>query len=170
MAGGQSATPTPEAPTMYIDPDRRFGVPIPTGWDVEVEEEGYVVLETVDNALSVSIAVVEAATAEEGLAEAWKVVRPDFDATVPEGGLQAPPVGEGVDESVLATYDDGSESGRFVQAWGQRIGDNVYVLILRGDLEAARLRGVQIRIIQDGFRIGELVRGGTPQPDGTPAA
>ncbi|MEZ4506720.1 MAG: hypothetical protein R2848_12955 [Thermomicrobiales bacterium] len=59
-----------------------------------------------------------------------------------------------IDSSALYTFDDGSESGQLLQGLGRKIGENeVFVLVLQGDLETVKLRQVQVDKIFDGILI-----------------
>ena len=58
------------------------------------------------------------------------------------------------DTCAFYTFDDGAESGQISQALGRKIGDeSVFVLVLRGELEAVKLRQVQVDKIFEGILI-----------------
>ncbi|MER3439092.1 MAG: hypothetical protein C4346_16730, partial [Chloroflexota bacterium] len=153
-AAAQPATPI-GSETIYQDPEGRFTIPVPIGWSAE-PRAGYVVLHDPEGDLTVTAIVVLGTDAASGIAAAWAVVEPGFDATPPAGGVQTVPSSPGVDETVVITYDLGQTSGRVRQAVGQRAGTLVYVLIFEGSLQAAVRRAAQINVIASGFTITRL--------------
>jgi len=140
---------------VYRDPAGRFTVPIPTNWVAE-EHDGYVSIVTSDGKIALSIVVIPGTSASAALGEALQLLDP---AATPVAWA-ATPLAEG-DEVAGTTADDGSESGRLVQAIGQRVGDLVFVLVLQGDLEAVGLRQVQVDKIIYGVQV-DLRVVGTP--------
>jgi hypothetical protein len=94
-----------------------------------------------------------------------QLIEPGPSATpLPE--LMATP-SSGSDDVALFTYDDGSASGQLVQAYGQRVGDVVFVLVLQGDLETVGLRQVQVDKVRFGIQVFPDALG---SPVATPAA
>lgn len=164
QVSAQVSTPTAGEDAVYRDPDGRFVVPIPTNWIAE-EHDGYVTVVTDDKEIAISLAVISGTKASDAIFQAMALLNPDSDATpLPE--LMATP-SSGSDDVALFTYDDGSQSGQLVQAYGQRVGDVVFVLILQGDQEAVGLRQVQVDKIRFGVQIFPEALG---SPVATPVA
>lgn len=147
-----AATPPSDAEGVYRDPGGRFSLPIPPNWTVE-ESDGYVLLRAPDGDLSVTGIVVQSNDAGAGVIIGWQIVDPAFDPTAAAPDRLEVPSDPGVDQTVVITYDLGESSGRVAQGVGLRVGDQVYVLIIRGDLETAVRRQAQITIILTGARI-----------------
>ncbi len=156
----QVSTPEAGEDAVYRDPAGRFSVPIPTNWLVE-EHDGYVSLVTSDGKIDVSIVIVAGASASAAIGEAMQRIGSDSSATP-----IATPSSE-ADDVALFTYDDGADSGRFIQGVGQRVENVVFVLVLQGDLDAVNLRQVQIDKIFYGIQVDLSVLG---TPAATPAA
>jgi CubicO group peptidase (beta-lactamase class C family) len=147
-----TATPAVGIEGEYRDPAGRFSMPVPPNWTVE-EAPGYVLLRAPDGDLNVAAVVVQSGDAGDGIVAAWEVSDPAFDPTATQPDRTEIPSDPGVDQTVVLTYDLGQTSGRVAQAIGQRIGDQVYVLIFRGDLDTVVRRQSQINVIVTGFRI-----------------
>ncbi len=143
-----------EARTLYEDPDGRFEFPVPAGWTVD-ELDGIVVLTDPDGDLHFSIVVTAGDDARSGIAAAWEVIDPSFNGEPIPGTDQDYPAMDGVDETVILTYDIGQTSGQIVQAVAQRVGDQVHVAIIEGSLEAATRRNNQIQLIASGWIVTE---------------
>lgn len=158
----QVSTPAAGEDGMYYDPDNRFAVPVPTNWVAE-EHDGYLQIVTSDRRISITIAVISGTSATAAIAETMRLLDPAFDAT-PLPDLMATPT-SGSDDIALYTYDDGSASGQLVQAFGRRVNDVVYVLVLDGDLATVKLRQVQVNKIQQGI----LIKSAAATPAATPA-
>ncbi len=156
----QVSTPATEGEQLYVDPDNRFAIPIPTNWVAE-EQDGYVTIVTNDGKITVSAAIVEADGATPGIEIVMRTIDPEFDGAVLADLLATPDAGS--DDSAFYTFDDGSESGELVQALGRRLGADVFVLVLQGELEAVKLRQVQV----DKLFAGILIR---TESDATPVA
>lgn len=150
-AGGTSSSAR-AAGAVYRDPQGRFTVPIPPNWTV-TEHSGYVLLRAPDGDLGVAAAVTTANDAGAGIIAAWRIVDPSFNPAKPQPERTEVPSSPGVDETVVLTYDLGQVTGRIAQGLGQRAGNDVYVLIFRGDLQTATRRQSQINIIVTGFTI-----------------
>lgn len=147
----QVSTPSAgEEDALYIDPQNRFAIPIPTNWIAE-EHDGYVAVRTDDKKVTISLVVIPTASASEAIVQAMKIIYPDSDAT-PLPDLMATPTSGG-DDVALYTYDDGSASGNLLQAYGQRVDNVVFVLVLDGDLEAVGLRQVQVDKVRFGIQV-----------------
>lgn len=163
--GAQAQVSSPEAgPTSYVDPEDRFAIPIPTNWVAE-EEDGFVRIVTNDQKIAVFMVVLPESSATRAVEQALRLVEANLDPLPEPGSLATPAAGN--DDFVLLTLDDGAASGQLVQALAQRIGSDVYVLILDGELEAVKLRQVQVdKILQ-----GTLIRvESTVSPVATPGA
>jgi hypothetical protein len=146
----QVSTPTAGEDTLYRDPQGRFTIPIPTNWTAE-EHDGYVTVGADDEKIAISLVLISGVGASDAIGQAMKLVDPSSNATpLPE--LMATPT-SGSDDVALFTYDDGSTSGQIVQAYGQRVGDVVFVLVLQGDLETVRLRQVQVDKVRFGIQV-----------------
>lgn len=135
----------------YSDPQGRFTVPIPTNWTAETLE-GYSVLRDPDALISASIVVVESSSAEDAIAQAWQVVDPAFD--LEPADLFSPPPPAGVDEIAVINYE--MIDDRFVQAFAQRVGEMVYVLLFDGDLTALTQRNAQAQQIASGLTLNAV--------------
>lgn len=162
----QDATPT-AADNVFRDPDGRYTVPIPTNWTVE-EDGNVVTLVDPDGDLRVDIVVIQADDAAEGVLAAFQATDPVFEADASPIDEQTVPSTPGVDETVVITYDIGETSGNVEQGVGQRVGDQVYVLIFTGSLDAAMRRGSQIQIVASGFTISSLETTDLAQIDALP--
>ncbi len=147
----QVSTPTAGEDQVYVDPDNRYQIPIPTNWVAE-EFDGYVRIATRDGKISITATIIEAGGATAGIDAAMRLIEPEFE-NVALTGLLATPATE-ADDSAFYTFDDGAESGEISQALGRKIGDeSVFVLVLRGELEAVKLRQVQVDKIFEGILI-----------------
>jgi hypothetical protein len=160
----QLSTPTAGEDSLYRDPQGRFSIPIPTNWVIE-EHDGYVTVASDDKKIAISLVLIPDAGASEAIAQAMKLIDPSSDAT-PLPALMATPT-SGSDDVALFTYDDGSTSGRLVQAYGQRVGDVVFVLVLQGEKETVSLRQVQVDKVRFGIQVFPDALG---SPVATPAA
>ncbi len=156
----QVSTPTAGDEQMYVDPSDRFAVPIPTNWIAE-EQEGYVRIATSDGKITIFAAIVEAPGATSGIDMLLRLVDPEFENAALTELLATPEAG--ADESAFYTFDDGAESGQLVQALGRKVGDDVFVLALQGELESVKLRQIQVDKIFE----GTLIR---TESEATPAA
>lgn len=156
----QVSTPTAGDGQMYIDPDNRFALPIPTNWIAE-EQDGYVRIVTSDGKISISAAIVESSGATPGIDAFMRTLDAEFENAALAERLATPATE--TDDSATYTFDDGSESGQLLQAIGLKAGSDVFVLVLQGDREAVELRQVQVdKIIQ-----GVLI---VVESDATPVA
>jgi CubicO group peptidase (beta-lactamase class C family) len=152
----QDAATPPDGDT-YNDPAGRFSMPIPQSWVVE-EQNDFVLLHAPDGDLTIAALVVASEDAGAGIITAWKLVDPTFDPSASTPDRTEIPSDPGVDQTVVLTYDLGQSSGRVAQGLGQRVGNEVYVLIFLGDLETVVRRQSQINVIVTGFRILDLAQ------------
>ncbi len=74
----QVSTPTAGEDQVYVDPDKRFQVPIPTNWIAE-EQDGYVRIVTSDGKIAIAAAIVEAGGATPGIDAAMRLIDPEFE-------------------------------------------------------------------------------------------
>ncbi len=149
---GEAGAETPAEESVYRDPDGRFSVPIPTNWRVDARE-GYVVLASPDDLITVSFVVVETDDVEEALAQAWAVVDADFDRAVAD--TLDIPVSE-LDRFVLYTYEMADGDDTIVQAEVRVHQGVAYVGLFNANLTAAQQRQAQIQIIDSGFNIAAI--------------
>ncbi len=147
-----AATPPPSVEGEYRDPAGRLSLPVPPNWTVE-EHDGFVLLRAPDGDLNFAALVVEADDAGAGIIAAWQIVDPAFDPAAIQPERVEIPSDPGVDQTVVLTYDLGQTSGRVAQGLGQRIDDQVYVFIIRGDLQTVARRQAQLNVILTGSRI-----------------
>lgn len=160
----QVSTPTAGEDGIYRDPQGRFAIPVPTNWTAE-EHDGYVTVATDDKKVEISLVLVSGTDAGDAIVQAMKLIDPASSGTpLPE--LMATPT-SGSGDVALFTYDDGSASGRLVQAYGQRVGSVVFVLVLQGDLETVGLRQVQVDKVRFGIEVFPEALG---SPIATPSA
>lgn len=157
-ASSASAQATP-APTTssgedaeYHDPAGRFVLPVPLNWIVE-QRDGYVLLRAPDGDLNVTALVVKSDDAGAGVIAGWLIVDPAFDPAAKAPDRVEVASAPGVDQTVVLTFDLGQSTGRVAQGLGQRVGNQVFVLIFRGDLQTAVRRQSQINVVVSGFRI-----------------
>jgi hypothetical protein len=158
--GAQVSSPAAGDDRTYVDPEKRFQIPIPTNWAAE-EQDGYVRIVTSDGKIVISAAIVAAPGATRGIDTFLRNIDPEFENPA-LAELLATPTSE-TDDSALYTFDDGAESGQLLQALGRKVGDDVFVLVLQGELEAVKLRQVQV----DKIFAGILIRA---ESDASPVA
>lgn len=150
FVAAQVSTPSADEGRMYVDPTNRYGVPIPTNWTAE-EREGYVVIVTDDGKISITASLVEATGATSAIGIVMRMIDPEFDSAALDDLLATP--ASATDENALYTFDDGAESGQLTQALGRKAGDDAFVLVLQGELEAVKLRQIQVDKIFEGIWI-----------------
>ena len=154
-SGAPPATSARQLDTVqYEDPAGRFSVPIPTNWTVE-ERDGFAVLSDPDGDLTVTIIVVPADGAEAAIGEAIWTTGVALEETWQPPTAQELPSERGVDETVVVTQLSDDQLS-FLQAVGQRVGGDVYVMIFAGTVDAAARRNAQIQTIANGFAIGGI--------------
>ena len=145
--------PTPAAAatgqTLYADPAGRFTVPVPINWRVESAAD-FVVLRDPEDAIKVYVVGVPGGDAVKAIADAWAVADPAFSLAAT--ATSRPPSTGGIDENVVVTYDAGA--GRVVKALGQRVKDQVVVLLFDAGADAVERRNSQLAIIQTGLILG----------------
>jgi CubicO group peptidase (beta-lactamase class C family) len=137
----------------YSDPDGRFTVPVPTGWTAETLANGAALLTDPDGKLKVYALVETGEDTAAAVTAAWATVAPDF--TFAPQQTQTVPSSPGVDETALLTQVSADQKTVY-QGVGQRVNDQVYVLLFDADIAAATQRAAQIQIIASGFKINSV--------------
>lgn len=138
----------------YDDPNGQFTVPIPTNWTAITTDSGAALLSAPGDTIQMYMLVVESDSAEAAVTAGWEQVGVAFEQTARPQTIPSAP---GFDETVLVNYGSGA-SAPFYQAIGQRIGTNVYTLLIAiTDLAAAGQRRAQIQIIASGFQPTDLI-------------
>jgi CubicO group peptidase (beta-lactamase class C family) len=132
----------------FEDPAGRFSVPIPTNWTAESNQD-YVLLQDPDKAIKMHILVVAGDSAEQAIPGAWAVIDPAFELSAKQ--TVTPPTAPGIDETVVITYDTGTE--RIVQAFAQRVKDQVFLILIEGSTDALVRRASQVQIVASGLRV-----------------
>lgn len=158
-AGAQVSTPEAGEDALYRDPQGRFAIPVPTNWTAE-EHDGYVSIVTNDKKITISLVLLPGTSATAAIEDAMGLVG-SASSGAPLAPLATP--SSAGDEVAFFTYDDGVESGQMIQAFGQRVGQVVFVLVLHGEREAIGLRQVQVDKILFGVQV-------FPEALGTPLA
>ena len=148
--GAQVSTPEAGEDAVYLDPAGRFQAPIPTNWAAE-EHDGYLSIVTNDKKIAISLVVIPGRSATAAIEAAMDRIGSVASSTPVPAPLATP--GAGGDDVAFFTYDDGSESGQLIQAFAQRVGDVVFVLVLQGEREAVGLRQVQVDKILFGIQV-----------------
>jgi len=133
----------------YTDPSGLWSVPVPTGWTL-TENEGYVTLSVPDEEVVIHLLALPGDDPAAALAEAWEFISPGFDLPIEQS--LTPPSAEGIESTLVHTYDTGSNN-RIVQAAAQRFDGLNYLSLFDVSLEAAQRRGAQISIVDAGFSI-----------------
>ena len=135
---------------IYEDPDGRFSFPIPGNWTVE-ETDSYAAAVSPEATIKLYFLVqplqVDAATA---IANAWTLVNPAFAAE--QDSTLEPPAQAPVESALVINYKMGDDN-RVYQALAQTVGDQVYLLLVEGDLVDIQRRNAQISIIASGYKI-----------------
>ncbi len=150
-----AATPVAGADAAYEDPEGRYTVPIPAGWEAETID-GYGVLRSPEGTIEVALLVVPGDDPLAAIDEAWRRIEPGFDRE-PVDTLE-PPSPPGIEQVAIVTYDRGQESGEILQGVGQVVDGNVFVQLYRGEVSALARRAAQIQIIDSGFNITGVER------------
>ncbi len=139
----------------YDDPNGQFTVPIPTNWTAVTTESGAALLSAPEDTILMYMLVIENDSAEAAIAAGWAQIGQTIEQTARPQTLPASP---GFDETVLVNYGSGM-SAPFYQALAQRIGTDVYtLLIVVHDFAAAAQRSAQIQIVASGFQPTDLVK------------
>lgn len=138
------------AAQLYQDPQGRFSAPIPTNWSAR-QAEGFVVLHDPEEKLKVYLLVLETTDGDlrAAVAGAWTKVDPTF--ALQEIESLEPPATEGVEKTLVVTYDTPKE--RVVQAVANLYQGNAYLFLFDGDLVTVQKRSAQVNIIVSGFDI-----------------
>jgi CubicO group peptidase (beta-lactamase class C family) len=134
--------------TIFEDTAGLYSVSIPTNWTAD-EAEGYAVLASPDELISVYIVVVDTTDIGTAEAAAWAIVDPDFTPPEPLDSTEIP--APGYEQFVLITYP--VEADAITQVEIRVAHDASYVLIFEMDLTAAQQRQAQLQIIDSGFQL-----------------
>jgi CubicO group peptidase (beta-lactamase class C family) len=134
---------------VYEDPDGLFSVPIPTNWTA-VQADGYAILSSPDNEITLRILAIEGDDVEEAIKAAWAVVDPEFDLEPEEISERPPPAG--VENYIVVTYDTGDEN-ELLWASGRLHEGLVYTFLGQADEAAYEKRLSQLAIIGTGLSI-----------------
>jgi CubicO group peptidase (beta-lactamase class C family) len=128
----------------------RYSVPIPTNWTIE-ETDTETILQSPEGTIKLHFLVQPATgSAEEMVADAWALVKPDFAAEV-ESTVE-PPTQPPVDAALVVNYKMGDDNMVY-QAVAQTVGDEVHLLLIEGPLVDVQRRNAQISIIASGYKI-----------------
>jgi CubicO group peptidase (beta-lactamase class C family) len=138
------------AEQLYQDPQGRFSAPIPTNWST-TEAEGFVLLHDPEAKINVYLLALEANDGDlrAAVAAAWAKVGPTF--ALAEIESLEPPATEGVEKSLVITYDTPKE--RIVQAVANLHQGIAYITLFDGDLMTVQRRSAQVNTIMSGFDI-----------------
>jgi CubicO group peptidase (beta-lactamase class C family) len=139
---------------VFTDPNGKFSVPVPTNWTVALVE-GIPVLVDPDGDLRIALLVLPSDDPEDAIDRAWTLVYPEFDRNAQPDVITSPS-GPGIDETLVVTDDYGTTSGEIAQAIALQVGDEAYVLLATGSLDAAIQRASQTQIILGGFSILQI--------------
>jgi CubicO group peptidase (beta-lactamase class C family) len=139
--------------TTYRDPGGRFTLMIPTNWVLE-SLDTYLFLHDPDMLIETYLLVVESGDVEEGVAAAWREVKPDFDLEVRD--VTELPATK-VEAAMQIVYNTPRE--RVVVALGRLHEGKVYVFLLDAPLDAYVTRQAQVGIIASGFDITTVEEG-----------
>lgn len=135
---------------IYQDPAGLFTVPIPTNWTVE-EHEDYALLASPEGTMNVYVLAVETDDLEQGIADAWAIVDPEFALEVDE--VIDEPNPDGIERTLTVTYDMGDDEESIILAGGWYHDGIAYVELLDTDLVSLQKRAAQLGIINSGFKI-----------------
>jgi CubicO group peptidase (beta-lactamase class C family) len=128
----------------------RYSVPIPTNWTIE-ETDTETILQSPEGTIKLHFLVQPATgSAEEMVADAWALVKPDFAAEV-DSTLE-PPTQPPVDAALVVNYKMGDDNMVY-QGVAQTVGDEVHLLLIEGPLVDVQRRNAQISIIASGYKI-----------------
>lgn len=148
-----SAPDAPAGPSgitsVYTDTTGLWSVPIPTGWTL-TEHDGFVTLDVPGEQIAVHLLALPGDDAAAALAEAWQLVAPGFDFEIDQ--TISPPSGEGIESTLVHTYDTGDQT-HIIQAAAQTVNGIQFVSLFDLGLQEVQRRSAQISIIDSGFRI-----------------
>ena len=136
------------ADTPYADPDGRFTLTIPGGWDARTTD-GIVSATDPEGAIQTWIVVVPSDDAAGAIGEAWPQVDPTFDLE-PDTTVSPPSDGK-VEEIVQISYK--TDRDRIALGIGQRFQGNVYVLLIEAPVNAFVKRQAQVAVLASSLDI-----------------
>lgn len=134
---------------VYTDTTGLWSVPVPTGWTVTVQD-GFATLQDPEQQITVHLLTVPGDDQAAAIADAWQVAQPGFDLPIDQ--TVTPPSAEGVEKTLVYSYDTGDDT-HIVQAAAQLYDGVNYVQLYAVTLEAAQRRGAQLTIVDSGFKI-----------------
>ncbi|MFC2081592.1 hypothetical protein ACFLR0_00200 [Candidatus Bipolaricaulota bacterium] len=133
----------------YADPDGRFSLTLPIGWDA-VEMENAVEILAPGGDLRGWVLAIGGEDLESALKAAWGIIDPGFAAVPVAVEALDPQDDEGT--SVIAHYD-GKEAGETIYAIAQSHDGTAIVLLIRGSTEAAEIYARDLDGILNGLAV-----------------
>lgn len=134
---------------QYQDPAGRFDFPVPAGWVVS-EHDGFVRVAGPEGDIHLDVVVAPNSDGESAIADAWALTAPDLELEIIQ--TIEPPSEPGVDSTVVVNYQT-EDRDRILQALGQVVGDETYVMLIDGQLAAVQRRTAQLQIVATGLNI-----------------
>ncbi len=154
----RAASPQPPGGTVTVHSDSTMTIAsgatftAPRGWTVRTRDDGLVILEAPDRAVSVTIIERGEQDGEAAIAAAWAQVLPGFSRPIVHAST--PPGRDGWDAAATVSYEnETTPAGRRV-TWAQagRKGDTWYVLLCDGTDDGWVARAPGARIAIESFR------------------
>lgn len=133
----------------YADPDGRFSLTLPVGWDA-VEMESAVEILAPGSDLRGWVLAMEGEDLEAALKAAWGIIDPVFVAEPVDVEALDPQDDEAT--SVIAHYA-GNEAGETIYAVAQSHDGMAIVFLIRGSTEAAEIYARDLDGILDGLAV-----------------
>jgi CubicO group peptidase (beta-lactamase class C family) len=143
-----STSPAANSAGVFEDPNGLYRVPVPTGWTA-TEKGGVAILADPDKQITVTLIVQQGNNAEAAINAAWNQVDPSFAGKVLD--TQKLPAANGRDETVQLVYE--SAPDLVIVGGAERVGDKVFVSLVKGAADAVGKRQSQLGIIGSGFEI-----------------
>jgi CubicO group peptidase (beta-lactamase class C family) len=84
------------------------------------------------------------------IAAGWALVDADFDLEIAD--TLEPPSAQGIEQSMVVNYRS-EDPNRFAQAVAQRTGDQVYLMLIDGQLAGFQRRSAEVNTIASGYKI-----------------
>jgi CubicO group peptidase (beta-lactamase class C family) len=152
LMGGILPVMAQEDQSVYEDPDGRFSLPLPTNWTAE-PGEGFVTISDPDGKILVYALVAEGDDIAQAIDEAWKIAAPDFEFAPQQ--TQEVPSSPSVDATLIMNQVNEDQT-RIYQGYGQRVGGEIYILLIDADVVAATERSSQLQVAVSGFTINSV--------------
>jgi CubicO group peptidase (beta-lactamase class C family) len=137
----------------YEDPQGFFTTVIPSTWTLTQEDE-YGVATSPEGNLTVYLLSVEATDLQQGIADAWSTIDPDFNREAVQE--QPLPATGGIEAAAQNVYS--VEPDDVVIGIGQLYAGRVYAVLIKGTLEELQRRNAQVQVIFTGITITGLDR------------